>query len=153
MKTTATQQTESIDALSRKGTCIEFFSAYQDMNIDRMLTLCNPNGDVFFEPLGEAGKGKIYQTGRNLWSALMNAFPGLDNTVQSQLYSAEDNTVTCKVVIFGKQEKEFAGIPCTGHHFESEHIFIFHFDDESTIDKININWDHGRFVGMLTGSI
>lgn len=149
---TATQQTESLDALSKKGTCIEFFSAYQDMDIDRMLGLCNPDGEIFFEPLGEAGKGKIHVTGSGLWSALMEAFPNLDNTVQNQVYSEDTNTVSCKVVIFGKQEKPFAGIPAKGLRFDSEHIFIFHFDDQSKIDRINIRWDHDRFVSQLTGA-
>lgn len=149
---TATQQTESLDALSKKGTCIEFFSAYQDMDIDRMLGSCHPDGEIFFEPLGDAGKGKIHVTGKGLWSALMEAFPDLDNTVQNQVYSEDSNTVSCKVVIFGNQEKPFAGIPAKGLRFDSEHIFIFHFDDQSKIDRINIRWDHDRFVSQLTGA-
>lgn len=148
---TTTQQQETIDALSKKGTCIEFFSAYQDFDVDRMLGLCNPSGGIFFEPLGDAGKGKIYETGKGIWSALMDAFPDLDNTVKSQAYDEATNTVTCNVVIFGKQEKEFAGLPSKGLRFDSEHIFIFRFDDQSKINMINISWDHDRFVKSLTG--
>lgn len=150
---TTTQQSETIDALSKKGTCIEFFSAYQDFDIDRMLSLCNPQGEVFFEPLGDAGKGKIYETGKAIWSAVMDSFPDVDNTVKSQRYDETTNSVTCNVVIFGKQEKEFAGLPSKGLRFDSEHIFIFRFDDQSKIDKININWDHDRFVKLLTGTV
>src|SRR4051812_36184907 len=76
------QQTESIDALSKKGTCIEFFSAYQDFDLNRMLGLCSPAGEVQFVPLGEAGKGKIFETGKAIWGAVMDAFPDLDNTVK-----------------------------------------------------------------------
>jgi ketosteroid isomerase-like protein len=148
---TATQKTESLEALTRKGTCIEFFSAYQDMDIDRMLALCSPDGEIFVKPLGNSGKGKIHQKGKDLWTALMDAFPGLDNTVQNQIFSEQNNTVTCDVVILGQQEKPFAGIPSQGLRFESEHIFIFHFDDESKIDQIEVDWDHNRFVNQLTG--
>ena len=151
MKTT-TQQQESIDALSKKGTCIEFFSAYQDMDIDRMLSLCDPTGTISFEPLGDSFKGKIYETGKSVWSALMDSFPNLDNTVKNQTYDEAANMVTCNVVIFGTQEKEFAGIPSKGNDFDSDHIFIFHFDDQSKIDKISITWDHEWFVKLLTGA-
>lgn len=147
---THTQQLETIDALSRKGTCIEFFSAYQDFDIDRMLGLCRPNSEVFFEPLGDAGKGKIYETGKNIWSALMDSFPDLDNTVKSQSYDDITKIVTCNVVIFGKQKKDFAGIPAKGLRFDSEHIFIFRFDDQGKIVQLNIRWDHDRFVKSLT---
>lgn len=141
---------ENVDALSKKGACIEFFSAYQDMDIERMINLCDPQGEVFFEPLGEAGKGKIAGFGKNLWLALMEAFPDLDNTVKKAELDEAANAVTCTVSIFGTQEKEFAGIPSKGNRFESEHIFIFHFNEEEKIDKININWDHERFLQQLT---
>lgn len=150
---TTIQQSETIDALSKKGTCIEFFSAYQDFDIDRMLSLCNPLGEVFFEPLGDAGKGKIFETGKGIWSAVLDSFPDVDNTVKSQSYDGTTNSVTCNVVIFGKQEKEFAGLPSKGLRFDSEHIFIFRFDDQSKIDRININWNHDRFVKLLTGAL
>jgi hypothetical protein len=39
-------KTESLTHLTRKGTCIEFFSAYQEMDIERMMGLCNPQGEV-----------------------------------------------------------------------------------------------------------
>lgn len=149
---TTTQQKESIDALSKKGTCIEFFSAYQDMDIERMLSLCNPEGQIFFEPLGDDGKGKIYEVGKAIWSALMDAFPDLDNTVKSQQYDETQNAVRCSVVIFGKQQKDFAGIPAKGLRFDSDHIFIFRFDDNSKIDHIHINWNHDSFVKQLTGA-
>ncbi len=152
MKTT-TQQLESLDGLSKKGTCIEFFSAYQDMDIDRMLSLCDADGVISFEPLGDTFKGKIYEIGKNVWSALMDSFPNLDNTVKNQTFDEATNTVTCHVVIFGTQEKEFAGIPNKGNDFDSDHIFIFRFNDQSKIDKINIDWDHDRFVKMLTGVV
>lgn len=145
-----TKRKENVDVLSRKGTCIEFFSAYQDMDIDRMISLCDPEGEVFFEPLGEAGKGKIGAFGKNLWMALMDAFPDLDNTVIKADMDEASNAVTCKVSIFGTQEKEFAGIPSKGNRFESEHIFIFRFNEAEKIDKINISWDHERFVQQLT---
>ncbi len=150
MKTT-TQQQESLEALSKKGTCIEFFSAYQDMDLDRMLSLCSPGGAIFFEPLGDSFQGKIYEIGKGVWSSLMDSFPNLDNTVKNQTFDEVTNTVTCNVVIFGTQEKEFAGIPSKGNDFDSDHIFIFRFNNQSKIDNIDITWDHDRFVKLLTG--
>jgi hypothetical protein len=143
-------QTESLDSLSRKGTCIEFFSAYQDMDIERMLSLCDKDGTVKFEPLGDGYTGPIHELGRGLWQALMDAFPNLDNTIVHQVYNDQDDTVTCTVSIFGTQEREFAGIPGKGNDFESEHIFIFRFEKSDMITGIQINWDHQAFVHQLT---
>ena len=147
---TVTQQKESLDALSKKGTCIEFFSAYQDFDLERMLSLCDPEGNVSFEPLGDSFKGSIYIIGKNVWAALMEAFPNLDNTVKNQVYDEWQNTVTCTVTIFGKQEKDFPGIPNQGKDFDSDHIFIFRFNETGKITHLNIQWDHNRLVAQLT---
>ena len=47
-----------LQSLTRKGTCIEFFSAYQEHDYVRMVDLCTPDADVNFTPLGENGMGK-----------------------------------------------------------------------------------------------
>lgn len=149
MKTT-TQQKERTDVLAKKGTCIEFFSAYQDMDVDRMLGLCDVKGTISFVPLGADYTGKIYEIGKGVWSALMDAFPDLDNTVKKQEYDEVTDSVRCTVVIFGKQEKEFAGLQPKGNGFDSEHIFIFKFNGEGKVSDLNISWDHERFVEQLT---
>ena len=147
---TSIQQQENVDVLAKKGTCIEFFSAYQDMDVERMLSLCAANGTIEFVPLGADYAGKINEVGKGVWSALMDAFPNLDNTVKEQQYDERNDAVSCKVVIFGKQEKEFAGLPAKGNEFDSEHIFIFRFDNSGKISNINISWDHDSFVQQLT---
>jgi len=147
---TSIQQSESVDVLARKGTCIEFFSAYQDMDVERMLSLCTGAGTISFVPLGSDYTGKINEIGKGVWSALMESFPNLDNTVKEQHYDAADDAVACKVVIFGKQEKEFAGLPSKGNEFDSEHIFIFRFAGDGKISDIRISWNHDSFVQQLS---
>jgi ketosteroid isomerase-like protein len=143
-----TKLSQNLTDLSRQGMAIEFFSAYQEMDIDRMLNLCTDNGTVFFTPLGEAGKGKIKELGKNLWLMLMECFPDLDNTV---IFTKADSTgnVTCNVKIYGTQAKDFAGIPTKGLRFDSDHIFIFHFNEDNLIDAIRITWDHVSFSRQL----
>jgi predicted ester cyclase len=143
-----TKLTHNLTDLSRQGMAIEFFSAYQEMDIDRMLDLCTDNGAVHFTPLGEAGKGKIKELGKNLWLLLMDCFPDLDNTVTSIGVDHAGN-VTCLVKISGTQAKDFAGIPNKGLRFDSDHIFIFHFDKDNIIDDIRITWDHKSFTRQL----
>lgn len=138
------------DVRSKRWICMEFFSAYQNKDIEHMLSLCNAAGEVYFEPLAEAGEGKISELGKNLWLSLMKAFPDLNNTVIKTDWDETANTITCTVSIFGRQQQEFAGIPSQGNRFESDHIFVFHFNESEKIDQINIRWDHPRFVQQLT---
>jgi hypothetical protein len=150
MNETKTQQQEATSVLQRKGTCIEFFSAYQEMDLERMLNLCTPESIVYFEPLDQSGTGRVHELGKNIWTALMECFPDLDNTVTSLEWIEAQHAVKCRVSIFGTQRKDFAGIPAHGLRFDSEHIFIFKFDDQAHITELRVLWDHDRFVQQLT---
>ncbi|MEZ4905220.1 MAG: ester cyclase [Spirosomataceae bacterium] len=141
--------TETLTDLTRKGTCIEFFSAYQEMDTERMIQLAIPNATTHFQPLGDDGKGTFQEFGKAVWSLLMDCFPDLDNTVDSMY--AEGDTIVCKVAIFGTQEKEFMGLPSKGLKFNSDHIFVFRFDENDKICDLKISWNHESFVTQLSG--
>jgi hypothetical protein len=122
--------------------------AYQQKNVQKMLSFCDPQGEIFFTPLGEDGRGKIHELGKQLWSALIESFPDIDNTVEAAV--AEDGeSIRCQVVISGTQAKDFAGIVNKRKHFDSDHIFIFHLNSANKIDNIQITWDHGDFQRQL----
>jgi predicted ester cyclase len=134
--------------LSLKNACVSFMFAYQQKNIDKMLSFCDPAGEVHFKPLGDAGKGKIGELGKAIWTLLIECFPDIDNTVDAAV--AEDgDSVRCQVVIRGTQAKDFAGITNKGKSFDSDHIFIFHLNDQNKIDSIEISWDHEDFKRQL----
>jgi hypothetical protein len=144
METLVQQQRE----LSLKNTCVQFMFAYQQKNLEKMLSFCNLNGTVEFLPLGEAGKGKIGELGKAIWGGLIECFPDIDNTLDAAV-AEDDNTVRCQVVIRGTQAKDFADIKSKGLHFESDHIFIFHLKPDNKIDYVKIQWDHEDFKRQL----
>ena len=145
MNTSVNQQRE----LSLKNACVNFMFAYQQRAVDKMLSYCDKNGDIFFKPLGEAGKGKIHELGKAIWSGLIDSFPNIDNTVDAAI--AEDgDSVRCQVVIRGTQEKDFADIPTKGKTFDSDHIFIFHLNEDGKIDRLQIEWDHADLKRQLS---
>ena len=145
MDTLVKQQEE----LSLKNACVEFMFAYQQKNLQKMLSLCNPDGTVEFVPLGEAGKGKIGELGKAIWGALIECFPDIDNTLDAAV-AEDENIVRCQVVIRGTQAKDFADIKNEGKHFDSDHIFIFRLNDDNKIEHINITWNHEDFKRQLS---
>lgn len=145
MNTTQTKE----QGLSLKSKCVEFLFAYQQRNIDRMLSCCSPAGTIYFTPLGEAGKGKIHELGKGIWTALIDAFPDIDNTLDAAV-AEDENTVRCQVVIRGTQASEFAGIQSKGKRFDSDHIFVFQLGEDQKINAITITWDHADFQRQLS---
>ena len=144
MDTMLAQQQE----LSLKNACVEFMFAYQQRNVEKMLSFCDPAGSIHFEPLGDAGVGTIGELGRNIWTGLIDSFQDIDNTLDAAVAEGED-TVRCQVVIRGTQARDFAGIENKGKHFDSDHIFIFHLDPANKIDGIRVSWDHADFQRQL----
>lgn len=134
--------------LSLKNACVEFMFAYQQRNVEKMLSFCDPEGVVFFEPLGKDGQGKIYELGKAIWSGLIESFPNLDNTLDAAV-ATDENTVQCQVIIRGTQSKDFADIPNNGQSFDSDHIFIFRLGPDNKIQHIHINWNHADFKKQL----
>ena len=134
--------------ISIKNACIEFLFAYQQKDLQKMLSFCNYDGVVEFIPLGESGKGQIGELGRAVWGNLIDSFPDIDNTLDAAVADGE-NQLRCQVIIRGTQQKEFADIKNNGLHFESDHIFIFRLSPENKIDHIQINWDHEDFKRQL----
>ena len=134
--------------LNMKNSCVQFMFAYQQRNVEKMLSFCDPEGTVEFLPVGESGKGKIGELGRDIWTALIDAFPDIDNTLDAAVAEG-DNQVRCQVVIRGTQAKDFAGITSKGQHFDSDHIFVFHLNVNNKIDSITVSWDHADFCKQL----
>lgn len=146
METTIQQQHK----LSLKNACVEFMFAYQQRNVEKMLSFCDREGEVHFLPLGDGGKGKIAELGKAIWSSLIDCFPDIDNTVDAAIAEGEEeDTVRCQVVIRGTQAKDFFDIPNNGLRFDSDHIFIFHLGRHNKIDQIRISWDHTDFKRQL----
>ena len=134
--------------LSVKNKCVEFMFAYQQKNLEKMLSFCDLDGTVEFLPLGEGGKGKIGELGKAIWAGLIECFPDIDNTLDAAV-ADDENTVRCQVVIRGTQAKDFADIKSKGKHFDSDHIFIFHLNGDNKIDHISIQWNHEDFKRQL----
>ena len=135
--------------LSLKNACVEFMFAYQQRNVEKMLSFCNPEGEVHFVSLGESGRGKIGELGKAIWSGLIDAFPDITNTLDAAI-AEDENSVRCQVMISGTQKKDFAGIENKGKHFDSDHIFIFHLDGDNVIQRIQIQWDHQDLQKQLS---
>jgi hypothetical protein len=145
METLVKEQQE----LSLKNACVEFMFAYQQRNVDKMLSFCDPEGQVNFVSMGDSGRGKIGELGKAIWTTLIDAFPDITNTLDAAV-AEEENSVRCQVVISGTQAKDFAGIQNKGKHFDSDHIFVFHLNAHNRIDSIQVSWDHEDLQKQLS---
>ena len=147
----------STDALPASGTAREatataavtaFFDAYRAQDVERMVDLCADNASFRYVPFEVwahqrvlHGDGKVRTVGKAIWTALIDAFPDLTNTVTS--VSADgDGNVAVQVGIGGTQAKDFGVIGCTGGRYDLPHLFLFHVAAGGLIDDIVAYWDN-----------
>jgi hypothetical protein len=136
---------ESKHAMVDKATSIHtaqrFFDAYRKQDLDKMVSQCNPEGELRYVPLGDQGEGKIGTTGRTVWSGLFDAVPDLTNREQSIFADTEGN-VCAEVVLSGTLAKEFAGMMSPNRYYVIPHAFILKIGGEVTrIQRIVAYWD------------
>jgi predicted ester cyclase len=144
---TTTNSPILIDDLA-KHPAIQFLFAYQEQDIDGMLALCHPAGTVHFRPLGDHGRGRLHELGRDIWSSIVECFPDITNTVDAATREP-DGSVRAQVLISGTQAKDFAGITSQGLRFSSDHVFIFQLDPDDRITDLQVEWDHADFSRQL----
>jgi ketosteroid isomerase-like protein len=137
------------------ATVNRFFDAYRARDVERMVELCTDNADfryVSFEVWGRQrvlhGEGKVCTVGKPIWTALIDAFPDLTNTVTSVRADGEGN-VAVQAVISGTQAKDFGVIACAGGHYDLPHLFLFHVTGRGLIDDVVCYWDNVHWKKQL----
>jgi steroid delta-isomerase-like uncharacterized protein len=127
---------------------LAFLYAYRVHDVERMVDLCTDGADfryVSFEVRGRQrvlhGEGKVRTIGKVIWTALIDAFPDLNNDVTS-LRADEHGNVVAEVSVAGTQARPFGILACTGGHFELPHLFLFHVTGDGLIDDIVAYWDN-----------
>jgi ketosteroid isomerase-like protein len=132
-----------------------FFDAYRARDVEGMAGLCTDNAGfryVPFEVWGRQrvlhGEGKVCTVGKPIWTALIDAFPDLTNTVTS-LRADADGNAAAEVLIAGTQARDFSIIACTGGHYELPHLFLFHVTGDGLIDDIAAYWDNVSWKKQL----
>jgi ketosteroid isomerase-like protein len=138
-----------------KATVNGFFDAYRARDVERMVELCTDSADfryVPFEVWGRQrvlhGDGKVCTVGKPIWTALIDAFPDLTNTVDSVCADADGN-VAVQADIGGTQAKDFGVIACAGCHYELPHLFLFHVTGHGLIDDVVAYWDNAQWKKQL----
>ncbi|HZD88438.1 MAG TPA: nuclear transport factor 2 family protein [Gaiellaceae bacterium] len=121
--------------------------AYDGHDVERMLELCRADARVRYVPMGEQGEGWVRETGRELWSGLIDAFPDLHVTVESA--AGDERHAVAEAVLGGTQERHYLQVPNQGERYELPHAFLVETDGEGLITEIAAYWDNASFYSQL----
>lgn len=135
--------------LQSQKSALLFFDAYNEGKVDKMLSLFSDNSIVSFIPMGKNGKGKVKELGQAIWSMLLSSFPNIQNELIKSRYEDNGNLI-CELRFTGKQEADFADLKNKGKEFDTDHIFVFKFNDEGLISEMSVTWDHDDFCCQLS---
>ena len=132
-----------------------FFDAYRAQDVERMVDLCADNAGFRYVPFEVwahqrvlHGDGKVRTIGKTIWTALIDAFPDLINSV-TRVRADDQGNVAAQVDIGGTQAKDFGVIGCSGGHYDLPHLFLFHVNDDGLIDDLVAYWDNVHWKQQL----
>ncbi|MEV0227167.1 nuclear transport factor 2 family protein [Streptomyces sp. NPDC050704] len=132
-----------------------FFDAFRARDVERMVELCADGADFRYVPFEVwtrqrvlHGEGKVCTVGKPIWTAMIDAFPDLTNTVTGVRADGEGN-VAAQADFSGTQHQHFGVIACAGHRYLLPHLFLFHVTDDGLIDDVVAYWDNARFKQQL----
>lgn len=132
-----------------------FFDAFRAHDVERMVGLCADDAGFRYVPFEVwtrqrvlHGDGKVCTIGKPIWTALIDAFPDLTNSVRSIRADTAGN-VAAEVRIGGTQHKPFGVIACSGAGYELPHLFLFHVTERGLIDDIVAYWDNVHWKKQL----
>ena len=135
--------------LQTQKTALQFFEAYNQGDIQEMLSLFTNESIVSFIPMGESGKGKVKEFGQTIWGMLLKSFPNIKNELIKSKTEDSGNLI-CELKFTGKQPADFADIKNKEKEFNTDHIFVFKFDDNGLISEMSVTWDHEDFCRQLS---
>lgn len=113
--------------IEMKNTCIHLMFSYQNKDVNRMMRFCDPDREVYFAPLPEAGRGRIGELGKNPWNQNIESFPDITNTIDAIV--AKGKYIRFQAIISGTQAQDFAGIVNRGERFNNNYIFNFSVEE------------------------
>jgi steroid delta-isomerase-like uncharacterized protein len=152
---TATAGETRVTSKEVRAAVTAFFDAYRDHDVERMVDLCTENADFHYVPVEVSGRqrvirgdGKVRTIGKVFWTALIDAFPDLTNSVTSIVHDEHGNAAA-EVVIAGTQAKVFGTIGNRGLHYELPHVFLFRVDPDALIDEVTAYWDSADWYRQL----
>jgi steroid delta-isomerase-like uncharacterized protein len=137
------------------ATVTMFFAAYRAHDVERMVDMCAEGAGFRYVPFEVwsrqrvlHGEGTVRTVGKLIWTALIDAFPDLTNSVTSVRADADGN-VMAEVSIGGTQAKAFGGIACCGRRYQLPHLFLFRLTSDGLIDDIVAYWDNVDWKNQL----
>jgi steroid delta-isomerase-like uncharacterized protein len=124
-----------------------FFNAYNEHDVNKMVSMCSEEGELCYVPMGEKGRGKLREVGKMIWSSLIEAFPDLN--VVTHCAFGDDENVAAEVEIGGTQQKDFMQINNQGKRYDLPHAFLLNLNDRGVLTRITAYWDNASFYSQL----
>jgi steroid delta-isomerase-like uncharacterized protein len=117
----------------------KFFAALDEQNMAAVEDLLAPNYRLHFDAMPEMDR----QAGIGFFGAFLAAFPDIRHEVQDQL--AEGDGVATRIVVSGRNQGEFMGMPATGKAIRVGAINLIRLNDA----KIAEHWINADSLGMM----
>jgi steroid delta-isomerase-like uncharacterized protein len=116
----------------REAVVREHIAAENRHEPDAVVATFSPAKAAYDIPaMGEAGRPPNAEAVRQMWVAVLRAFP--DFHIEHAPLLHGDDHVFVEIVMSGTQAEDFAGIPANGGAFETRVACLYEFEDDELV--------------------
>jgi steroid delta-isomerase-like uncharacterized protein len=107
---------------------------------DAVVATFSPEKAAYDIPaMGEAGQQSDAESVRQMWIAVLRAFP--DFHIDPGPYMHGDDHVFVEITMSGTQAEEFGGIPSSGRSFETRVACLYEFEGDDLVrERVYMDW-------------
>ena len=137
-----------VDVASLKTITQEFFTAYDNHDFERMLSLCADGAQGRYLPLGRESVMPIRGGLDQVWKALITAVPKF-RCEAVEILSTEGNSVTVQAIMSGPIQPDPLGIAKDGGDVSICHCYIIRYTSDGKINYLDCYWDNAVLNGIV----
>jgi hypothetical protein len=119
----------------------QFFSAYDNHNVDGMLALCADGAQGRYLPYGKNSAMPIRGGLEQIWRGFPQAVPDFGAEIV-EMIQAEDNTVLVQALVGGTMPVDVPGLVKKGEVGRIAHAYIIRYNAQGKISRLDCYWDN-----------
>ena len=147
--------TMQFDPSVNERIAVDFFQAFSDHDVDKMVAMCSEDADfssIPFEMWGRQrvlrGDGKVCTIGKPIWKSFIASFPDLKHDVVSVVVSP-DGDMAVEVTVSGTQVKDWGPIAAKNMTFSEPNLFLLRVNSSGQISEFVSYWDNASMYRQL----
>ena len=119
----------------------KFFAAYDEHDVDAMLSFCAAGAQGRYLPYGKKSVMPLRGGLEQIWRGLLQAVPDFGVEID-EMIQAEGNIIVVQALLGGTMPADVPGLVTKGKSDRIAHAYIIRYNKDGKITRLDCYWDN-----------